>query len=174
MVGDLDCPYDYDRRLWPNVKESVLNAPPRCSPDLMAVAIASRLGVRLRKAEPAVAVRRRVPRTGNSVIPSRSPVEQERNAVSGINRNVRILVRVEMSGDRTLSPLPLVRLAPRMILRWTPRPLLAILRRAVGRIGLRRSATRVQTRLRRLLAGLDARHLGIRNGGSDGDAPSFI
>src|SRR6266481_223390 len=58
------------------------------------------------------------------------------------NRNVRILPTIEMSGVMILSLLPLERLAPRMILRWTACLLVAILRPAVGRIGLRRSATR--------------------------------
>ncbi len=62
--------------------------------------------------------------------------------VSGNNRNVRILGTVEMSAVWTLSLLPLERFAPRMVLGWTVGLLVAILRRAVGRIGLRRSATR--------------------------------
>src|SRR5262249_40521425 len=49
---------------------------------------------------------------------------------------------VEMSGDKTLSFLPLERLTPRMILGWTAPFLGGIFRLAVGRIGLRRSATR--------------------------------
>src|SRR5262245_17012390 len=62
--------------------------------------------------------------------------------VSGNNRNVLIFMTVEMSGDKTLSFLPLERLTPRMILGWTAPFLGGIFRLAVGRIGLRRSATR--------------------------------
>ena len=58
------------------------------------------------------------------------------------NRNVRILDPVEMSAVRGLSLLPLEGLAPGVILGWTVRPLGAILGRAGGRIGQRRSATR--------------------------------
>src|SRR5207237_10911833 len=62
--------------------------------------------------------------------------------LSGNNRNVRILATVEMSGVGTLSLLALERLPPGVVLGWTPRLRIAILGRAVGRIGLRRSATR--------------------------------
>jgi hypothetical protein len=62
--------------------------------------------------------------------------------LSGNNRNVRISAPVEMSGVGTLSLLPLERLSPRMIFGWTPALAAAILRRAVGRIGLRRRAPR--------------------------------
>src|SRR5690349_17824062 len=62
--------------------------------------------------------------------------------VSGNNRNVRILVTVEMSGVRGVSLLPLERPSPGVILGWTPLPLRGTLRLAGGRIGLRRSATR--------------------------------
>src|SRR5260370_16269928 len=65
-----------------------------------------------------------------------------RQKVSGNNGNVRILGTVEMSADRTVSLVPLEPLSPGVIFGWTPPPRLAILRRAVGRIGLRRSATR--------------------------------
>jgi hypothetical protein len=47
-----------------------------------------------------------------------------------------------MSADRDVSLPPLVRLPPGVVLRWTVRPLLGIVRPAGGRIGLRRSATR--------------------------------
>jgi hypothetical protein len=62
--------------------------------------------------------------------------------MSGNNRNVRILAPVEMSGVGTLSLLSLERLSPWMIFGWTPTLAAAILGRAVGRIGLRRRATR--------------------------------
>src|SRR5271170_775720 len=69
-------------------------------------------------------------------------VKHRMELLSDHNRNVRILAPVEMSGVTTLSLLPLERLSPRMICGWTPLPSPAILRPAVGRIGLRRSATR--------------------------------
>src|SRR5262245_4204870 len=47
-----------------------------------------------------------------------------------------------MSGVGGVSLLPLEGLAPGVILGWTPRPLAATLRLAVGRIGLRRRPTR--------------------------------
>src|SRR5579885_1653800 len=62
--------------------------------------------------------------------------------LSGDIRNVRILATLEMSAVRTLSPLARETFPPRMILGWTIRFLLAMVRRVVGRIGLRRSATR--------------------------------
>src|SRR5262245_51575312 len=62
--------------------------------------------------------------------------------MSGTNRNVLILGPVEMSAVRGVSPLLLEGSAPGVILGWTPRPLAGTLRLAVGRIGLRRSATR--------------------------------
>src|SRR5262245_41441935 len=65
-----------------------------------------------------------------------------KRVLSGNNRNVRILATVEMSGVETLSLGALERLPPGVVRGWTPRLLAAILGRAVGRIGLRRSATR--------------------------------
>src|SRR5438309_215373 len=65
-----------------------------------------------------------------------------RQKLSGNNRNVRILATVEMSGVWGLSLWPLEGLPPRMILRWAMGSLGVIVRPAVGRIGLRRSATR--------------------------------
>src|SRR5215213_3694192 len=58
------------------------------------------------------------------------------------NRNVRILRTIKMSAVTGLSLLLLEGLAPGMIFGWTFAGLAVILRRAVGRIGLRRSATR--------------------------------
>src|SRR5262245_55364464 len=62
--------------------------------------------------------------------------------MSGPNRNVRILAPIGMSAVRAVSLLPLERLAPGVILGWTVRPLGAMFRRAGGRVGQRRSATR--------------------------------
>src|SRR5215470_4660517 len=62
--------------------------------------------------------------------------------LSGDNRNVRILATVERSAVRTLSPPPLERLAPRVVLGRTVRLLLPLLLRpAVGTRGLRSRAT---------------------------------
>src|SRR4051812_49904043 len=58
------------------------------------------------------------------------------------NRNVRTLAAVETSAVWTLSLLRLERLSPRVVLGWTGTALSGIVRLAVGRIGLRRSATR--------------------------------
>src|SRR5665213_1638503 len=62
--------------------------------------------------------------------------------MSGNNRNVRLLATVKMSGVMSLSLLPFVRSAPRMIFGWTVGLLVVIVCRVAGRIGLRRSATR--------------------------------
>src|SRR5947208_3569649 len=62
--------------------------------------------------------------------------------MSGNNRNVLLFMKIEMSAVRSLSLVLFERLPPRMILAWTPTFLRGILLLAVGRIGLRRSATR--------------------------------
>src|SRR5262249_18576447 len=46
-------------------------------------------------------------------------LQVSRADVSGNNRNVRVLVTVEASTVRVLSLPPLIRLPPRVILRWT-------------------------------------------------------
>jgi hypothetical protein len=67
--------------------------------------------------------------------------KRQRHGLSGDLRNVRILATLEMSAVGTLSLLPLERFASGMVLGWTILLLDAILRRVVGRRGLRRSAT---------------------------------
>jgi transposase len=62
--------------------------------------------------------------------------------LSGNNRNVLLFRTVEMSAVRGVSLPPFVRLPPGVIFGWTSLLLPAILARAVGRIGLCRSATR--------------------------------
>src|SRR5205823_1436018 len=69
-------------------------------------------------------------------------VNGARPPVSGNNRNVLILRTFLLSAVRGLPLLPLEPLPPRVIFGWTPPPARGILRAAVGRIGLRRSATR--------------------------------
>src|SRR5262249_10890214 len=59
------------------------------------------------------------------------------------NRNVRIFAAIRMSAESSLACHPLVRRPPpRVIFAWTFLRLGGILSAAVGRIGLRRSATR--------------------------------
>src|ERR1022692_5163210 len=70
------------------------------------------------------------------------PEQLEPFELSQRNRNVRIFTAVRMSGVMGMSLRPFERLAPRMILGWTFRALTGIVGLAVGRIGLRRSATR--------------------------------
>src|SRR5579872_1060688 len=62
--------------------------------------------------------------------------------VSQRNRNVRSFTALRMSAGLTFTSALGCRLAPGMILGWTPGWLWFILLGAVGRIGLRRSATR--------------------------------
>src|SRR5581483_10807367 len=62
--------------------------------------------------------------------------------LSDKSRNFLGSAKVGMSAVMGLSPLALEPTPPRVICGWTPRPLSAILPRAIGRIGLRRSATR--------------------------------
>src|SRR5262245_52529672 len=62
--------------------------------------------------------------------------------MSGNNRNARILRTIKLPAVRSPSLLPHERLAPGVILGWTAPLLLVIVGGAVGRIGLRRSATR--------------------------------
>ena len=69
-------------------------------------------------------------------------VNEAPDELSERNRNVRCFAEIEMSAVSLLSVDVFALLLPEMLLAWTVRLLLAIFVAAVGRIGLRMSATR--------------------------------